>query len=41
LAAKRKFDVKFFKQFAYEGPLAAKLAQRDLEETLLLFSAED
>jgi len=32
--AKQKFSVRFFSDFAYEGPLASKLAQRDLETAL-------
>jgi len=39
--AKKRFDVKFFQDFAYEGPLASKLSQRDLENKLLELSKED
>ena len=39
--AKKRFDIKFFQNFAYEGPLASKLSQRDLEAKMLELSAED
>jgi len=39
--AKKRFDVKFFQDFAYEGPIASKLSQRDLENKLLELSTED
>lgn len=39
--AKQKFNVKFFQNFAYEGPLASALAQRDLESYLVKLSPED
>ena len=39
--AKKKFNVKFFKNFAYSGPLASQLAQRDLEEYIQHLSAQE
>jgi len=30
--AKKQFDYKFFSNFAYSGPSASQLSQRDLEE---------
>ena len=39
--AKKQFDFKFFSNFAYSGPNASQLSQRDLEEHIQTLSAED
>ena len=39
--AKKRFDLKFFEQFAYEGASASKLSQRDLEQLWTTLSSQD